>query len=155
VKAGDRAPDFTLTDADGTRRRLTDLVAAGPVVLFWYPAAMTPGCTREACHFRDLAAEFARAGAQRVGISMDAEARQKQFATAHGLDFPLLADPDGAVSAQYGVKRRGPLAKIGPTQRKTFVIGPDQRILDIITGEFSFTDHADKALAVLASTSAS
>lgn len=155
MKAGDRAPDFTLNDSTGAPRRLTDLLADGPVVLFWYPAAMTGGCTREACHFRDLAAEFAKAGAQRVGISMDTEAKQKQFSTAHGFDYPLLADPDGTVSAQYGVKRRGPLAKLGPTQRKTFVIGPDQRILDIITGELSFTDHADKALATLAATATS
>lgn len=155
MKAGDQAPDFSLADENGTPRRLSELLANGPVVLFWYPAAMTGGCTREACHFRDLSAEFAKAGAQRVGISMDGVAKQKQFSTAHGFDYPLLADPDGTVSAQYGVKRRGPLAKLGPTQRKTFVIGTDSRILDVITGELSFNDHADKALATLAGTAES
>lgn len=155
MKAGDQAPDFSLADENGTPRRLSELLANGPVVLFWYPAAMTGGCTKEACHFRDLSAEFAKTGAQRVGISMDVVAKQKQFSTAHGFDYPLLADPDGTVSAQYGVKRRGPLAKLGPTQRKTFVIGTDSRILDVITGELSFNDHADKALATLAGTGGS
>ena len=62
------------------------------MVLFFYPAAMTGGCTKEACHFRDLAAEFEEAGAQRVGISTDPVAKQKQFADMHGFDYPLLSD---------------------------------------------------------------
>jgi peroxiredoxin Q/BCP len=149
MQVGAHAPDFELPDQDGTPRRLSAMLADGPVVLFWYPMAMTPGCTREACHFRDLSAEFAKLGAQRVGISLDPVDKQKKFADEHGFDYPLLADSEGTVSKQYGVKRSGLLSKLGPTKRRTFVIGTDQKIVDVITGELKFSDHADKALAVL------
>ena len=99
-------PDFELPDQDGTPRTLAGLLADGPVVLFFYPAAMTAGCTKESCHFRDLAAEFAELGAQRVGISTDAVAKQKEFADKHGFDYPLLSDVDGTVARIFGVKRR-------------------------------------------------
>ncbi|HUR74295.1 MAG TPA: peroxiredoxin [Sporichthya sp.] len=149
MKTGDRAPDFELPDQDGTPRKLSTMLAEGPVVLFWYPMAMTPGCTREACHFRDLSAEFAKLGAQRVGISVDPVDKQKKFAAEHGFDYPLLADSEGTVSTQYGVKRGGLLSKLGPTKRMTFVIGTDQKIVDVISGELKFNDHADKALVAL------
>ena len=93
------------------------------MVLFFYPAAMTYGCTKESCHFRDMKAEFEAVGAQRVGISADQVEKQKQFSDKHQFDYPLLSDPDGAVATQFGV-RRG-FAKLSPTKRATFVIGPD------------------------------
>src|SRR5271165_3426962 len=99
-KKGESVPDFELPDQNGTPRRLSDLAAAGPVVLFWYPAAMTYGCTKESCHFRDLKAEFDAVGAQRVGISADKVDKQKQFATKHNFDYPLLSDADGTTAAQ-------------------------------------------------------
>ena len=95
MDAGDVVPDFELPDQDGTPRRLSTLLQDGPVVLFFYPAAMTTGCTKEACHFRDLGAEFSAAGVQRVGISRDAVAKQKQFSDQHSFDYPLLSDEDG------------------------------------------------------------
>ena len=120
MKPGDIAPDFTLPDQDGTERKLSELLENGPVVLFFYPAAMTAGCTAQSCHFRDLAAEFTEAKAQRVGISTDDVAKQKQFAELNNFDYPLLADVDGEVAEQFGVKRRfGPI----PVKRHTFVIG--------------------------------
>ena len=79
MQPGDEITDFELPDQTGTPRRLSTMLADGPVVLFFYPMAMTKGCTAEACHFRDLAGEFADAGAQRVGISLDAVEKQKQF----------------------------------------------------------------------------
>ena len=79
MHTGDTAPDFTLLDQAGEERSLSGLLAAGPVVLFFYPAAMTTGCTKEACHFRDIGAEFDAVGAQRVGISMDAVDKQAEF----------------------------------------------------------------------------
>jgi peroxiredoxin Q/BCP len=94
MKQGDEVPDFELPDQDGVPRRLSILLKDGPVVLFFYPAAMTAGCTAETCHFRDLAAEFAAARAQRIGISPDTVDTQKQFAQKHTVDFPLLADRD-------------------------------------------------------------
>ncbi len=148
MKPGDLAPDFTLPDQDGTGRRLSELLENGPVVLFFYPAAMTSGCTAQSCHFRDLAAEFAEAGAQRVGISPDDVAKQKQFARLHGFDYPLLSDVEGEVAEQFGVRRRfGPL----PVKRHTFVIGTDRRVVEVVKSEFSMTAHADKALAALRS----
>lgn len=85
------AIDFSLLDQEGNERTLSALLLNGPVVLFFYPAAMSPGCTKESCHFRDLHAEFAKLGAQLVGISLDSPERQAQFARKHGLDYPLLA----------------------------------------------------------------
>src|SRR3954466_396151 len=107
MQTGDLVPDFELPDESETPRRLTDLLAAGPVVLFFYPAAMTSGCTRESCHFRDLAGEFAAVGAQRVGISRDTVDKQKQFADKHSFGYPLLSDVDRTVADAYGVKRGG------------------------------------------------
>jgi peroxiredoxin Q/BCP len=116
------------------------------VVLYFYPQAMTPGCTRESCHFRDLASEFNDAGAQRVGISADKVEKQQEFSSKHNFDFPLLSDPDKSVAKAYGV-RRGP--SIIPNKRATFVIGTDGLIKEIISSEFNFNLHADKALAAL------
>jgi peroxiredoxin Q/BCP len=143
---GDAVPDFELPDQDGSPHRLSALLVQGPVVLFFYPAAMTPGCTAESCHFRDLAAEFAAAGALRVGISADPVAKQKRFAEVNGLDYPLLSDERGEVSRSFGVQRRfGPLG----LKRKTFVIGTDQRVAAVISSEFSMAKHADEALRTL------
>jgi len=149
---GDLAPDFELPDEDGVPRRLTDLAANGPVVLFFYPAAMTYGCTKESCHFRDMKAEFEAVGAQRVGISADEVEKQKQFSDKHQFDYPLLSEPDGTVATQFGV-RRG-VAKLVPTKRATFVIGSDLRVLDVIQSEVRMNLHADKALEVVRAASA-
>ena len=151
MQAGDQIPDFELPDQTGAPRRLSTLLADGPVVLFFYPAAMTTGCTKEACHFRDLAAEFAEVGAQRVGISMDAVDKQKQFADKHSFDYPLLADTDGAVAKIFGVKRALGILKV---KRNTFVIGNDQRLLAEISSEMNMDKHADEALQVLRAQSA-
>jgi thioredoxin-dependent peroxiredoxin len=148
MKPGDLAPDFVLPDQDGTDRKLSELLENGPVVLFFYPAAMTAGCTAQSCHFRDLAAEFAEVNAQRVGISTDDVAKQKQFAELNGFDYPLLSDVDGEVAEQFGVKRRfGPI----PVKRHTFVIDTDREVIEVIKSEFSMNSHADKALAALRS----
>ena len=149
VREGDEVPDFELPDQDGTPRSLSGFLADGPVVLFFYPAAMTTGCTKEACHFRDLAAEFAAAGAQRVGISRDAVARQKEFADRHSFDYPLLSDADGTVAGLFGVRRDGMLGKLGPVKRWTFAIGQDRRVVKVISSELNMNLHADEALAAL------
>ena len=143
---GDTVEDFALPDETGTVRRLTELLADGPVVLFFYPAALSPGCTAQACHFRDLAAEFAAAGARPVGISSDAVERQAEFAGRHGLGMPLLSDADGTVRERFGVKRGIALA---PTRRATFVIGRDRTVLEVVRSELRMNVHADRALAAL------
>ncbi|WP_187350598.1 peroxiredoxin [Glycomyces terrestris] len=143
---GDTAPAFTLLDETGRPRSLDDLVADGPVVLFFYPLAMSAGCTAEACHFRDLAAEFKALGATPVGISHDAVDRQAEFAAKHSLGYPLLSDPDGAVAERFGVRRR--IAVIA-TKRKSFVIGAGREVIGVVKSELNMNAHADKALEIL------
>lgn len=143
LNVGDVVDDFELPDQDGTPRRLSDLLADGPVVLFFYPAAMTPGCTKESCHFRDLAAEFAAAGGQRVGISFDPVDKQHQFADKHGFDYPLLSDSDGKVATMMGVARRK------TAKRVTFVIDRDRKVVEVVKSEIRMNVHADRALDAL------
>ena len=148
MQRGDRAPDFELPDETGHPRRLSEMLRAGPVVLFFYPRAMTSGCTAEACHFRDLRTEFEKVGAQRIGISVDPVSKQKQFSTKHNFDYPLLSDKDGSVARAYGVSP-GLLSLIRPVKRTTFVIGTDGLILDVINSETHMQIHADRALRTL------
>jgi peroxiredoxin Q/BCP len=149
IDKGDVVDDFELPDQDNVPRKLSDLLAGGPVVLFFYPAAMSSGCTAEACSFRDLAAEFREAGAQRVGISRDKPAKQKQFAELNSFDYPLLSDPDSRVAAALGVKRKLPLGPLS-TKRITFVIDTDRTVLDVIHAEADMQAHAARALQTLA-----
>lgn len=146
MQIGDTVPDFELDDQDGNRWRLSERLTDGPVVLFFYPAAMTSGCTKEACHFRDLASEFGAAGAQRVGISLDGVDKQKRFADEHGFDYPLLADVDGAVAKIFGVKRPLSMLKV---KRQTFVIGTDSTVVGKVGSELNMDRHADEALEIL------
>ncbi|KUN27993.1 peroxiredoxin [Streptomyces corchorusii] len=146
VEIGAKVEDFALPDETGTTRRLTELLADGPVVLFFYPAALTHGCTAEACHFRDLAAEFAAVGARPVGISGDPVDKQQEFAGRHRLGMPLLSDADGTVRERFGVKRGFSLA---PTKRVTFVIAEDRTVLEVVRSELRMNTHADRALAAL------
>ncbi|NMO04549.1 peroxiredoxin [Gordonia sp. TBRC 11910] len=150
MKTGDRAPDFELPDQNGQLRKLSTLLADGPVVLFFYPAAGTAGCTKEACHFRDLASEFAQAGVQRVGISRDAVDKQQNWADKHSFDYPLLADVDGSVATAYDVARGSLLGKFMPTKRTTFAIRADGTIAAVVASEVNMDTHADQALAALA-----
>ena len=146
LATGDTAPEFALPDQSGTVVRLSEVLAKGPVVLFFYPAASSTGCTAEACNFRDLAAEFSQVGAQRLGISADGVEAQKKFAETNAFDYPLLSDADKEVAAAFGVRRRfGPT----PVKRATFVIGRDGVIISTISSELRMNKHADEALVVL------
>ena len=146
MDVGDIVEDFELEDDHGVRRTLSGLLANGPVVLFFYPAAMTSGCTAEACHFRDVASEFRAAGAQPVGISGDSVARQAEFSARYGFGYPLLSDPDGTIRDRFGIRRGAPLSS---GRRVTFVIDTDRRILEVVRSEIRMNVHADKALAAL------
>jgi len=146
VDVGDVVPDFELPDETGTVRKLSELLAGGPVTLFFYPAALTYGCTKESCHFRDLQKEFADVGGQRVGISADSVDKQKEFSDRHSFDFPLLSDPDRTVAEIFGVKRGiGPV----PVKRHTFVIDTDSKVIGVVKSELSMQRHADRALQIL------
>jgi thioredoxin-dependent peroxiredoxin len=146
MRTGDLVPDFELPDQEGVKRKLSEFLEKGPVVLFFYPAALTPGCTKESCHFRDLAAEFESVGAQRVGISADPVEKQRTFSDKHGFDYPLLSDEDRQVASQFGVKRAVPFL---PNKRATFVIGTDRKVVEVITSEINMDKHADLALEAL------
>ena len=146
MRTGDLVPDFELPDQDGKARKLSELLEKGPVVLFFYPAALTPGCTKESCHFRDLAAEFEAVGAQQVGISADPVEKQLRFSDKHSFDYPLLSDEDRTVAAVFGVKRA---LSILPNKRATFVIGTDSKVVEVITSEINMAKHADLALEAL------
>jgi peroxiredoxin len=145
MDVGDLAPEFEAVDQAGTSVTLSELLASGPVVLFFYPRAFTPVCTSESCHFRDLAGELAGVGARPVGISADTVERQASFADQHQLGYPLLSDRDRSIAKAFGVKRPGPLF----SRRKTFVIDTDRRVLAVIAGELDAKVHADQALEVL------
>src|SRR2546429_2167620 len=113
MRPGDPVPDFELPAQDGRSVRLSEELARGPVILFFYPRAMTPGCTKESCHFRDLEAEFAAVGASRLGISADPIDRQRQFSEKHGFDFPLLSDPERVVAHVRGEAARAAVQPAG------------------------------------------
>jgi len=148
VTVGDIVNDFELEDETRTPRKLSTLLESGPVVLFFYPMAGSGGCTQEACHFRDLAGEFAALGAQPVGISSDTVTKQSVFASAHSLGYPLLADTDHAVAKELGAYRAWLPGGLH-TRRRTYVIGQDRRIVAEFASESKFDDHADQALEAL------
>jgi peroxiredoxin Q/BCP len=126
---GDLAPDFTLPDADGGQLSLSSL-RGQQVIIYFYPAAMTPGCTKQACDFRDSRSDLSDAGFAVLGISPDAPAKLARFAAKEGLTFPLLSDPDREVLKAYGAYGEKVLygKKTVGVIRSTFVIGPDGRI---------------------------
>jgi peroxiredoxin Q/BCP len=145
MEIGDAVPDFEAVTDQGTTVTLYSLLDNGPLVLFFYPKAETPGCTAQACHFRDLSAEFAEVGAQRVGISRDSVAEQRAFSEKHSFDYPLLSDESGEIAKIFGAKRVGPLW----SKRQTFVVGKDHLLLGAISSETDMEVHADEALALL------
>lgn len=126
LEAGQKAPAFTLTDQDGAPVSLGDY-AGENVIVYFYPAAMTPGCTTEACDFRDNLNSLKSAGYQVIGISKDAPARNKTFQEQEGLNFPLLSDEDLAVHEAYGAYGEKKLygKVVTGVIRSTFVVDPD------------------------------
>ena len=126
---GEQAPDVTLLDQDGNTVTLSALWARGPLVVYFYPRDQTPGCTAQACSFRDANDDMARAGLQVVGISLDTVESHQRFAAKKHLSFTLLADPDGEASTAYGVKSSFmgfPIAR-----RVTFLIDPSGEIRNV------------------------
>ncbi len=125
LKVGDKAPDFTLKGNDGKMHKLSDYKGEY-VVLYFYPKDMTPGCTTEACSFRDDNSAITKAGAKVIGVSVDDVQSHKEFTKKYGLDFLLLADPKKEVVKKYGV-----LAAYGMANRVTFIITPEGKIAKI------------------------
>jgi thioredoxin-dependent peroxiredoxin len=129
LSVGDAAPDFTLPDADGSEVSLAGL-RGQKVIVYFYPAAMTPGCTKQACDFRDSLDSLAAAGYQVLGISPDKPEKLARFRDRDGVTFPLLSDPDKQVLSAYGAF--GEKTMYGKTVtgviRSTFVVDPDGRV---------------------------
>jgi peroxiredoxin Q/BCP len=146
IKVGDAAPDFTLPKQDGTKVSLKDLLAKGAVVLYFYPKDDTPGCTAEACSFRDAYEDFKDAGAEVVGISSDSAGDHKAFADKHRLPFTLVADDGGKVRKSYGVP--GSLLGLLPG-RVTYVIDPGGIVRHVFDSQMNPTKHVRESLEVL------
>lgn len=140
-RVGSRAPDFSLNDQRGHATRLSDLYAAGPVVLYFYPKNHTLGCTIEACNFRDHFQAFVEAGASVVGVSSDSVTSHDDFATRHKLPFTLLSDPGGRIRELYGVKKTlGVLPG-----RVTFVIDRSGVVRHVYTSQLKAARHVAEA----------
>ena len=151
VKVGERAPDFSLPDAEGGTFRLSERRGRTPVVLYFYPKDDTPGCTKEACGFRDHYEDFVRLGAEVVGVSSDSSASHQRFAAKYRLPFTLLADQGGAVRKLYGVPAN--LAGLIPG-RVTFVIDRDGVVRHVLNSQLDARRHIAESLANLEAQSA-
>ena len=147
---GDKAPNFTLSDQNGEKVKLSDLEGE-TIVLYFYPRADTPGCTTQACGVRDRRADYAEAGARVIGISPDEVGAIDKFAGKFDLDFTLLADADHAVAEQYGtwVEKSMYGKKYMGVQRATFIVGPDGKIAKVFP-KVSPKSHDDVVLKALA-----
>jgi len=149
LKEGDPAPDFEVQDDEGKPFRLAGLKGKD-VVLYFYPKADTPGCTKEACNFRDTISEFKKRGAVVIGVSPDTPGSQAKFKAKYELTFPLLGDEDHQVAEAYGVwKEKSAYGKqyMG-VERTTFLIGKDGRIRHIFE-KVKPDGHADEVLAAM------
>ena len=147
LEAGARAPAFTLPDQDGKKVSLRDF-AGSPLVVYFYPADDTPGCTKEACQFNDNLRAFDRAGVAVVGISPDGAEAHRKFRAKYKLAFPLLSDVDHAVMERYGAWGEKTLygKKTVGVIRSTFLVGPDGKLRNAWY-HVRADGHADKVLA--------
>lgn len=145
VKSGQQAPDFALPDASGKTVKLSDFRGKKAVVLYFYPKDDTPGCTKEACAFRDQYEDFKDAGAEVIGVSSDGGAAHEKFASKYNLPFLLLSDRGGVVRKQYGVP-----ATLGLLPgRVTFVIDKNGVVQNTFNSQFQATKHVSEAIATL------
>lgn len=145
LRVGDRAPEFSLPDEKGERVSLEKLREQGPVVVYFYPRDDTPGCTVEACAFRDSYEDFLEAGASVVGISADGDKSHRAFKEKYGLPFVLLTDADGSVAASYGVKKTLGLLP----GRVSFVIDREGVVQSVFDSQIRVRKHVDSALDVV------
>lgn len=142
LKVGDTAPDFVLSDAQGNAHQRSDY-AGRYLVLYFYPKNDTPGCTKEACHFRDDMSQLEKLGAKIVGVSVDSSQSHKAFADKYHLPFPLLADTDGIVAEKYHALTNLLLFKIA--KRHTFLINPQGKISKIYTS-VNVSNHSQQII---------
>ena len=146
IAKGERAPEFEGTLAGGKQLRLRDFRGRRHIILYFFPKDFTPGCTREACSFRDRRAEVAGLDAEIVGVSLDTPEKHASFAEKYQLPYPLVSDRSGAIASAFGVARLGGWL---PTKRVTFVIDKQGVVQHVIQSEFSIDMHIDEALDTL------
>jgi peroxiredoxin Q/BCP len=139
LKAGDRAPEFVLQNDAGADTSLTDLLVHGPLILYFYPADFTPGCTKEACSIRDMHNDIQSVGLRVAGISPQDAKSHTRFRKEHNLPFVLLCDPDKVAVKMYDVD--GPFG-VG-VRRATFLIGRDRKIRDAVQADVLVSRHAE------------
>ena len=149
IEPGQKAPDFTLPADDGTKVKLKDL-KGNPVVLYFYPRDDTPGCTKEACAFRDRSKELKKLGAKVLGVSTDDVASHEKFRDKYQLNFPLLADVDHKVAEKYGAWREKNMygKKSWGVQRSTFLIDAEG-VVQKAWLKVSVDGHDEQVLAAL------
>lgn len=138
IKEGMPAPDFTLQDAYGNSFSLSSFRSKSPVILYFYPKASTPGCTKQACGVRDNISKFKENGIEIFGISVDSKEKIKSFIDTYGLNFPLLSDEKKEVSKTYGV-----LNALGFDSRVTFIIDKNGNIANVIR-DVDVDKHAEQ-----------
>lgn len=142
VKVGDDAPNFSLQDANGKTFTLADYKGKSPVVIYFYPKANTPGCTKEACGIRDDFSEFKKSDIAIFGISVDSKEDIKEFVNDYNLNFPLLSDIEKTTCKEYGV-----LNNLGFANRITFIIDKNGKIAKILKN-FDIEKHSQLALDI-------
>ncbi|MDP3215738.1 MAG: peroxiredoxin [Deltaproteobacteria bacterium] len=147
LKVGDRVADFTLPDQDGKSVSLHELLGKGCLVLYFYPKDDTPGCTAEACTFRDEHSEFAEAGAAVVGVSSDDAESHRRFADKHRLPFRLLSDHRGELRRRFGVPKTLGLLE----GRVTYVIDSQGFVRHIFNSQLRTRKHVEEALRLVRS----
>ncbi len=147
---GKKAPAFALSDAEGKTVALKDLIGANKLVLYFYPRDMTPGCTLEACSFRDNIAPLKALGAKVAGISADSSDSHARFVAKHGLNFPLLADPGNQVCRLYGVYKKKSLygREFMGIERTTFVIDKSG-VVRRVFAKVKVDGHSDEVIEAL------
>jgi peroxiredoxin Q/BCP len=152
IVEGRKAKDFSLPASSGVRIRLKDFRGKKHVALYFYPKDMTPGCTAEACSFRDLRQEFEEAGAVILGVSTDDLDSHAQFVSKHGLNFPLLSDQGGKVATAYGVYKEKSMygKKFKGIERTTFLIDKEGTVRKVYP-RVKVEEHADEVLAFVRS----
>lgn len=148
LKKGDKIPEFTLLDQQGEEYSVSSDLGKNLIVIYFYPKDDTPGCTKEACSFRDSFEEFSDYGAKVIGISADSPVSHKKFAEKHNLPFTLLSDKGNLVRKQFGVK--GSLFGLLPG-RVTFIIDKGGTIQHVFDSQFNALQHVEEAKNILSS----
>lgn len=145
IKCGDTAPDFVLPNQDGKQIALHDVLKRGPVVIFFYPKDQTPGCTKQACTFRDNIESFEKKGVSVLGISSDSVESHARFSNKHGFNFDILSDKNGQIRQAFGVAKSLGLLP----GRVTYVLDKQGVVQNIIGGQLKAEQHIPRALEAI------